>query len=314
LISGVKFAVMTHLKRSMKALIILTLLGQTSPAPAQQNQVETPSRALTEGNPSTQKHSLEELAAEANKHSFQDILNKNPAAISNLEDIFAVTSQVELKQRIASILMRIGVRDSAYFDFLVGEAKKALEIDAPWGELFDDKTGKVTGINPAFLEWCRKHHRNPYEAFEEARYEVPVPWFYLAAAGDPRAYDLLMNGLQAENIMIAALAAQGLAKLQDPRAINELITLSRHGALGIRFQMAEALWFFADPRAQAAADAAAELFLQDTDAVLGRKISVAEIRDSYTKGGPKKILSFEGLLAPGTPLMPPSNSTSGDHP
>ncbi len=120
--------------------------------------------------PAATQHTFEELAAEANKHSFQDILNKDPDAVRNIEEIFAATSQNGLKQRIASILMRIGIRDPVYFDFLGGEARKSLAIDMPWPALYDEKTGMATAVNPAFVRWCEKHHRNQYDALEEARY------------------------------------------------------------------------------------------------------------------------------------------------
>jgi HEAT repeat protein len=291
------------------AAICLAVLMLVNPAFAwlgspRQSQDQKP-KSQERGSRGNQ-HSFEELAAEANKHSFQDILNKDPDAVRNIEEIFAATSKIELKQRIASILIRIGVRDLAYFDFLAGEARRALAIDMPWAELFDEQTGKTTGINPAFVKWCEKHHRDQYEAFEEARYQVPVPWFYLASAGDPHAYDLLVQGLHAENKMIVMYAALGLAKLQDPRAIDALIAASRHEIAGARYEIAQALWHFPDDRAQATADALAKAFLQDAESRLGEKFPLVEIREAVKKEDPQNILAFEGLMPPSSILMPPT--------
>lgn len=54
--------------------------------------------------------------------------------------------------------------------------------------------------------------------------------------------------------MIAATAAKGLARLQDPRAIDELIATGRRVPGEARYGIAEALLYFSDPRAQAAAE------------------------------------------------------------
>lgn len=250
------------------------------------------------------RHSLQELADEANKHTFANILAGNPAAVCNIEEIFEVTSQTELKERIASILMRIGVRDSVYFDFLSAQARNALASDMPWAELFDKSTGKVTGVNPAFLEWCRKHGRDQQGAFDEARYKISIPWLYLASTGDPRIYDLLLDGLHAENRIIIGLAAFGLAKLQNPKAIDELIAASSPAIGDARFQIGIALWYFPDPKAQAAADKIILDFLPDIEAKTGKKIPLATLRSSYVERGTKDILNFQGLLPPQSALLP----------
>ena len=188
-------------------------------------------------------------------HTFEDVLNRDPDAIANEMQLFCLTSDPELKQRLASILMSIGVKDKIYFDYLTDAAKKALNNDMPWPTLYDEHGDIIEkGASPAFLEWCRKHGVSPNEARSYAYYEIPNPWYYLAAAGDPRAYDLLIEGLHSHNLMIAGTAAQGLAKLQDPRAIPELIATGRGVPGEARFASGQALLYFSDPRAQAAAN------------------------------------------------------------
>jgi hypothetical protein len=85
-------------------------------------------------------------------------------------------------------------------------------------------------------------------------YEVPTAWFYLAAAGDPRAYDLLIKGLHSQNPMIAGMAAWGLAKLQDHRAIDELIATGHQVPGEARACIVRSLVYFDVPKAQAAAE------------------------------------------------------------
>jgi hypothetical protein len=76
----------------------------------------------------------------------------------------------------------------------------------------------------------RRHGVEFWDTDRVEFYEMPISWYYFAAAGDPRPYDLLVKGLHFQNLAIAAMAAQGLAKLQDPRAINELIVVGPRDA------------------------------------------------------------------------------------
>jgi hypothetical protein len=186
------------------------------------------------------------------KYSFEDLLHGNPGAVADARNIFVLSNDPRLKQRMASILLSVGVRDQVYRDYLEHAAREALADETPWPIMYDK--GEENGWNPVFLEWCQKHGSMPWATLKILRYEIPGPWYYLASSGDPSFYDLLTQGLHAHNLMIAAWAAEGLAKLQDPRAIEPLIAAGRstpgEGRAGIR----EALLYFSDPKAQAAAE------------------------------------------------------------
>ncbi len=190
------------------------------------------------------------------KHTFEDLLHGDPDAVANTQKIFALTSDPELKQRLASILLSIGVRDKVYRNYLEHAAREALADETPWPKQYDAK-GEPQDWNPVFLEWCQKRRLMPWATLKKVTYEISMPWYYLAASGDPSFYDLFIEGLHSHNLMIVGDAARGLAKLQDPRAIEPLIAAGRHtpgeGLAGIR----ESLLYFSDPRAQAVAE---ELF------------------------------------------------------
>jgi hypothetical protein len=249
------------------------------------------------------RRTFQQLADEANKHSFADILAGDTAAVCNIEEIFEVTSQTELKERIASILMRIGVTDSVYFNFLGGQAEKALQGDTPWVEIFDPKTGKVTGISPAFEAWCKKHNLDPRQEFENIRYKVPLPWLYLASAGDQRAFNIFLKGLHAENKMIVGYAALGLAKLQNSSAIDPLIAAASETTIGVKYQIAQALWFFNAPKAQTAGDSLAQPFIGEAAGRLKENVPLPTLKNEIIKGGPARILAFDGLLPLDSPLI-----------
>ena len=158
----------------------------------------------------------------------------------------------------------------------------------PWPTLYDEHGAKrsttVNTLNPDFLKWCKEHHEDPASAFEAAYYEVPVPWYNLAAAGDQRSYSLLIQGLHSHNLMIQVWAAMGLAKLQDPGAIDPIIAAVRNAPAETHDAMAKVLLHFQDSKAQAAAD---ELF--------AHKEYLEPLRQQIKQQGLKELFPYENL-------------------
>lgn len=212
-------------------------------------------RSGTHAGPSNEER-LQQLAHDKS-HTFQDLLNREPQAVANAKEYFVLVKDPKIKQRVASVLLSIGVRQSLYLDYLTSAAKQALSNDMPWPTLYDTNGETVSKtidtLNPAFLKWCESHHQYPRSAYEAAYYEIPSPWYHLAAAGDPRAYDLLLAGLHARNPVIASTAARGLAKLGDKRAINEIIAAYHRAPAELRKDFAIDLLYFDDPKAQTSA-------------------------------------------------------------
>lgn len=192
-------------------------------------------------------------------HTFEDLLKRDPGAISNAKKFFVLSKDPGLKQRVASLLVSLREKDPIYFDYLKQQAEQSLKNDMPWPTLYDEHGNKrsktMDTLNPEFLRWCKEHHQDPASTFEAAYYEIPVPWYYLAASGDARAYPLLIQGLHSHNFMIQTWASWGLARLQDPRAIDEIIGAVRNAPMETRDATAKALLHFPDLKAQAAADA-----------------------------------------------------------
>ncbi len=219
------------------------------------------------------------------RYTFEDLLAGKPETVANAKRIFALTTDARLKERFASILVSIGVKDQTYHDYLVNEARKALDEDMPWPTLYD-KSGKTISktadtLNPAFLKWCEAHHQDPRTSFENAYYKIPVPWYYLAGAGDPRAYDLLLLGLQSKNPMIASSAGRGLAKLQDKRAIDALIAAYHRAPLETRADFAVDLLYIPDSRAQEAAEG-----------LLNNPAAVADFRKMISEKGKAALFGY----------------------
>lgn len=219
------------------------------------------------------------------RYSLDDLLQGNPDAVVIAKQIFALTGDSNTKQRIASILVHISTKDSTYFEYLVTEAEKALSNDMPWPTLYDKdgnkKSKTLDSLNPEFLKWCEKHNVDPADAFHAAYYEIPVPWYHLAAAGDPRTYGLLIKGLRSPNPMIVTCASHGLARLQDPRAIDEIILASYRAPLEARYAIAESLLYFPNEKAQQAADE-----------IIVDKKSLSELKKQIQAKGIKWLFSY----------------------
>jgi HEAT repeat protein len=121
------------------------------------------------------------------------------------------------------------------------------------------------------------------DAYHAEYYEMSVPWYYLAPAGDARSYDLLVKGLRSNNLMIVARAAHGLARLQDRRAISELIAAGNDAKGEALWGIIQALTYFDDGDAQSAAEA-----LTPTQ----QKRSLATFRNDASERGLRAILPW----------------------
>jgi hypothetical protein len=213
-----------------------------------------PARSWAQGiKPSvTNQERVEKLR---NKYSFQQLISGDPGAVANAKEIFALTNDPKIKQRAGSILLHIGKADQAQYDYLTGEAEKALDVanKMPWPTVYDNEGKIVDKINPEFLKWCAARKVDARDTFESAYFDAPMPWYFLASARDPRAHDLLVRGLRSPNVMIVVYAAEGLARLQASDALDEIIAAARHAPQETRYSIARALLFFPDSKAQAAA-------------------------------------------------------------
>lgn len=233
-------------------------------------------RSGTHAGPSNEER-LQQLAHDKS-HTFQDLLNREPQAVANAKEYFSLVKDPKLKQRMASILLSIGVREDIYYNYLATQAKQSLYNDMPWPTVYDEKGNIVPKVmSPEFLAWCKKRNLNPLDEFEAAYYEIPVPWYYLAGSGDPRVYDLLVAGLHSANPMIVTWSARGLTKLQDSRAIDEIIAAYLRSPVETRYDLAVDLLYFKDPKAQAAAE---KFINSPTSACGGRRYSPKELRPS----------------------------------
>jgi hypothetical protein len=169
-------------------------------------------------------------------------------AIPVLKERFALVTDSTTKMHIASALVRLGDKDDTYWNFLEKQASAA--VDSP-DFRFVDSRGKIVPnqLSPEFLAWAKAHDLSP-----DPVYGLPGSLILLGRTGDPRGIPLLRRALLSSNFIIQAIAAKGLAQIQDKDSIPLIIDACQRGPAEAAAGMAQSLVFFDDPRAQSAVD------------------------------------------------------------
>lgn len=172
-----------------------------------------------------------------------------------LQDAFARTSDVRMKENIASVLMMLGKKDDVYWSVLVKRAQEIVDSQAPYPLVYDETGKSIRGkVSPEFLQWAKNQNVSPDDAFNQQLGSFPLELFFMAEVGDPRGLPILRKGLISSNYTIRVMAARGLALLQAKDSIPLIIEAAQHAPSEIRWAIAEPLVAFSDPKAQAAAE------------------------------------------------------------
>ncbi len=175
-------------------------------------------------------------------------------AIPALREAFKNAGARTEKQAIAAALVALGEDDDFYWEFLVKFAKRAIESEIPFPLMFDKEGRAIKGkFNPEFIAWCERNNIEPRDAAADALYLQPTDVMFIGVTGDRRAFEILLQAIRSRNYLINVRAAQGLARLQDKRAIRPIILACDRAPSEIAPKIAESLVFFDEPEAQAAA-------------------------------------------------------------
>ena len=211
-------------------------------------------------------------------------------AIPVLEEQFRRVQDPRLKDKIAAALVRLGDKDDIYWDFLVKEARVALESDAPNFVSFDDRGKAVGGPSPEFEMWIKRHGGSADDsaAAEDSIYFLPGRVILLGWSRDPRAVLYLRQGLSSPNYMIEIAAAKGLAEIGDENSIPLIINACQKAPKEVAEAMAESLVYFDDDAAQSAVDRfidkeSAKIYRDDKASGRKTKPLTAPLYDSSAK-------------------------------
>jgi hypothetical protein len=172
-------------------------------------------------------------------------------AIPDLEKLFARTSDGDpmMKDKIAEVLIRLGSKNDAYWNYLASNAMAVVTSDAPGPFVFDSQ-GNTTGQSPAFAAWAKTHNTSVEVAFGNAEYVWPSRIMAIGATGDKRAIPILQRALSSPNLIIQLMAARGLAEFQDRGSVPLISDAVKKAPKRAGAAIAESLAYFDDPQAQ----------------------------------------------------------------
>ena len=176
-------------------------------------------------------------------------------AIPLLRQQFVRTEESLLKEAIASALVRLGDKDRTYWDFLETHARDVVQSDAPFPMSFDVQGNIVPKqFSQEFLDWAKTNHVDPQAAATTQMQSSPAQITFLAATGDQRGLELLRRAVASRNYFVEAVAARGLAKLQDVDSVPLIVTACKRAPADAAALIARSLVFFNTPPAQSAAE------------------------------------------------------------
>jgi hypothetical protein len=173
-----------------------------------------------------------------------------------LEAQFVTSQDAVVKARVARALVDLGDNGTAYWDFLVQQAKLAIESDAPSTRCYS--SANCTG-HSAYVAWARAHN-----APEDSQAEMELNWLLEERVqlvfGDPRGISLLREALKSPNINVAETGADGLTRAHDKDSIPLIVEACKrfHDVDEVRLIAHRLRQFQSDPEVRAAARAAEE--------------------------------------------------------
>jgi len=177
-------------------------------------------------------------------------------AIPLLESQFDKNKDPNTKGKIANALVRLGIKDGPYWEFLVEQARQVLQ-DEPPTPIDYDANGAARPDQPSkkFVEWANKHHMSVEEAFSKAMFNDAGVIVDLGSSDDARAIPILRQALTSQNQFIEMQAALGLAALHDTESVPAIISVCANAPKEAASAIARSLVYFDDPAAQRAVDA-----------------------------------------------------------
>jgi hypothetical protein len=170
-----------------------------------------------------------------------------------LEARFVTSQDAVVKARVARALVDLGDKGNAYWDYLVQQAKLAIESDVPSSRCFSSTN--CTG-HAEYVAWARAHH-----APEDSQAEMELHWRLEEKVGlvygDPRGIPLLREALKSANINVVSTGADGLTRALDKNSIPLIVEACKrfHGE-EVPLISHTLRQFMRDPDARAAARAA----------------------------------------------------------
>jgi len=181
-----------------------------------------------------------------------DLITRGNAieAVPLLKDQFERVNDPLLKAKIASALVRLGDKDSRYWDHIEKLASIAVDSDIPDPVSYDAAGKALPQLSLEFVAWQRAHNIASDEQIDLPLWAVGL----LGWSRDPRAVPLLRRGLLAPYFQTEIMSALGLAEIGNNDSIPLIIAACKRAPAEPAAVIAQALVYFNDPAAQTAVD------------------------------------------------------------
>lgn len=179
--------------------------------------------------------------------------------IRHAREVFDQSDDKTKKSQAAFLLVLHEAEDPRYLEFLLDNARKALEGDPPAVIAFDEEGRAVRGeLSEEFIAWATERGLDPEVAAGErlsggAAADV-VMVAAVATTDRPATVDLLLHALEARDPMIVVAAAEGLARLQVESARKRLVELTLSSGHDLAKSLALELLWYDDPETLAVAE------------------------------------------------------------
>lgn len=201
----------------------------------------------------TAEYKLQHLVRNVRASHYDPLLGQS--AIPTLKQAFANASDTETKVNVANVLIMYGQKDDLYWSVLYKRAEEIVNSSAPCPLIFDENGKSIRGaISPDFVQWAKNNNLPTNEALMEQTGAFPSDLSLMAEIGDARGLPLLRRGLSSQNYGVRAMAAQGLALLQDKGSIGAIIQAAKTAPSEVQWWIARPLLAFDDSNAREAAE------------------------------------------------------------
>lgn len=201
----------------------------------------------------TPEFKLQDLILKVRTSHYDPLLGQS--AIPALKEAFANASDTLTKVNVANVLVMYGQKDDVYWSVLYKRAEEIVNSTAPYPLVFDENGKSIRGaISPEFVQWMKDNNLRKDEAVQEQLGVFPVELPLMAEIGDPRGLLILRRGLSSRNYGVRAMAARGLALLDDTDSIQEIIQAAKTAPAEVQAWIARPLLAFDDSNAREAAE------------------------------------------------------------
>jgi len=179
-----------------------------------------------------------------------DAARDGSAAIPVLTAFFARAKDIDAKQQAASNLVILGDKEPLYWNFLMEQARAAVESNPPFPSMFAKQPSQgQAGMSPEMAAWVKARGLAPEAAMEVA---LTLNWrlIRMARTGDPRGAPVLERALDSRSIFFKATAVMGFAAARQVSAIPLILNECKRSPTQDDARLiAAGLPFFHDPEA-----------------------------------------------------------------